>query len=67
MGDSRAWKAMRWAWREYRTARLYGDEDTMTEEAFRIRLLQVGVGINLSAFQELGIMWPARLELETMS
>ncbi|HEY6282490.1 MAG TPA: hypothetical protein VIW22_01035 [Nitrososphaerales archaeon] len=58
---------MRWAWREYRTARLYGDQDAMTEEAFRIRMLQVRAGINLSAFQELGITWPIRLELETMS
>ena len=57
---------MRWAWRGYRTARLYRDENAMTEEAFRIRMLQVKLGVNLSAFHELGITWPVRLELEKM-
>lgn len=58
---------MRWAWRGYRTARLYGDKNTMTEEAFRIRMLQMRVGINLSMFQELGITWPAFIERESTS
>jgi hypothetical protein len=57
---------MRWAWRGYRTARLYGDKDTMTEEAFRIRMLQMRVGAKLSSFQELGIFWPAMQDRDSM-
>jgi len=57
---------MRWAWRDYKTARLLRNEDSMMEEAFRIRMLQERVGAKSSAFQELGITWPASLEQEAM-
>lgn len=54
---------MKWAWREYRAARLFGDKDNMTEKAFKIRMLQDSVGIKLSDFSELGIVWPTELDL----
>jgi hypothetical protein len=56
---------MKWAWRDYRAARLLRDEKSMIEEAFRIRMLQEGVGVNLSTFQELGMTWPAFNDRET--
>jgi hypothetical protein len=55
---------MKWAWRGYRTARLFRDENVMVEEAFRIRMLQRRVGVKLSAFQELGLAWPSLPEHE---
>ena len=65
IGDGRAWKAMKWAWKDYRVARIFKNKDRMTEEAFRIRTIQESIGVTVSAFEELDLAWPIGLDGET--
>ncbi len=59
-----AWRAIKWAWREYKVARLFGDGARMMEAATRIRLLQASIGVRRSNFRELGLAWPDSVEDE---
>ncbi len=58
---------MRWAWRDYKVARIFRNEPRMTEEAFRIRTIQENIGVSVSAFEELDLAWPLVLDGETRS
>ena len=55
---------MRWAWRNYKVARILRNEAKMTEEAFRIRTIQERIGVTVSGFEELDLAWPAGLDNE---
>jgi hypothetical protein len=60
--DGLAWRAMKWAWRDYRVARLLRNEARMMEDAIRIRILQEKVGVRETEFEELGLAWPPVLD-----
>ena len=60
--DGRAWRAIRWAWVEYKEARVVRNGSRMIETAFRIRVLQETIGVRRSTFSELGLGWPQTLD-----
>jgi hypothetical protein len=62
MEDGRAWRAIRWAWAEYKEARLLRNGSKMIETAFRIRVLQERIGVRKSDFSELGLGWPQTID-----
>ncbi len=49
---------MKWAWKDYKVARIFKNKDRMAEEAFRIRTIQESIGVTVSAFEELDLAWP---------
>jgi hypothetical protein len=58
VADGWAWRAMKWAWRDYRVARLFRNEAKMMEAAVRIRILQEEAGVRETEFEELNVAWP---------